>query len=85
MLYRCITLSNCLSINGKKLNNPFFSNSFLLYVIGVIWLLALPLNDYNDGCYISENALMPGMTHTHYSQFRDAKDIAEDLRKLSSR
>ncbi|KAI9790841.1 MAG: Glycosyl phosphatidyl inositol protein transamidase complex subunit [Piccolia ochrophora] len=39
--------------------------SVLCVVVGVIWLLLLPLNDYSRHTYISENALLPGQVHTY--------------------
>jgi glycosylphosphatidylinositol transamidase len=44
---------------------PYLSLAFI--VIGVIWLLLLPLNSYSRRTYISENALLPGQVHTYFS------------------
>lgn len=41
--------------------------SFLCVVIGVAWLLVLPLDDYSRKTYISENALLPGQVHTYFA------------------
>jgi GPI-anchor transamidase subunit GAA1 len=41
--------------------------SFLCIIIGVAWLLVLPLNNYSRGTYISENALLPGQVHTYFA------------------
>ncbi|KAJ5086915.1 hypothetical protein NUU61_008222 [Penicillium alfredii] len=41
--------------------------SFLCIVVGVVWLLLLPLNDYSRKTYISENALLPGQVHAYFS------------------
>ena len=41
--------------------------SFLCIVVGVVWLLLLPLNQYSRHTYISENALLPGQVHTYFS------------------
>ncbi|RFU24213.1 hypothetical protein B7463_g12123, partial [Scytalidium lignicola] len=41
--------------------------SFLCIVVGVTWLLLLPLNDYSRKTYISENALLPGQVHTYFA------------------
>ena len=38
----------------------------LLILIGLIWLLLLPLNEYSRHTYISENALLPGQVHTYF-------------------
>ena len=40
--------------------------SVLCVVIGVTWLLMLPMNEYSRGTYISENALLPGQVHTYF-------------------
>ncbi|KAI4121518.1 MAG: hypothetical protein LQ338_006315 [Usnochroma carphineum] len=40
--------------------------SAILVVIGVVWLLLLPLNEYSRHTYISENALLPGQVHTYF-------------------
>ncbi|EDV21677.1 uncharacterized protein TRIADDRAFT_59923 [Trichoplax adhaerens] len=77
------------STSRKRLHNLLFANwpilSILLYVIGMIWLLALALDDFNDRCYISENALMPAMTHTHYTNARDVTSMTSELTEMSSR
>ncbi|RDD40080.1 Glycosylphosphatidylinositol anchor attachment 1 protein [Trichoplax sp. H2] len=77
------------STSRKRLHNLLFANwpilSILLYVIGIIWLLALALDDFNDRCYISENALMPAMTHTHYTNARDVTSMTSELTEMSSR
>lgn len=39
--------------------------SLLLLVVGITWLLLLPLNTRKT--YISENALLPGQVHTYFS------------------
>ena len=40
--------------------------SALLIVVGVAWLLVLPLNEYSRQTYVSENALLPGQVHTYF-------------------
>lgn len=40
--------------------------SLLCIVVGVAWLLLLPLNEYSRRTYISENALLPGQVHTYF-------------------
>ena len=40
--------------------------SFLCVIVGVVWLLLLPLDDYARKTYISENALLPGQVHTYF-------------------
>lgn len=40
--------------------------SALCVLIGVTWLLVLPLDHYSRQTYISENALLPGQVHTYF-------------------
>jgi glycosylphosphatidylinositol transamidase len=40
--------------------------SALCVIIGVVWLLLLPLDNYSRRTYISENALLPGQVHTYF-------------------
>ena len=40
--------------------------SFLCIVIGVAWLLLLPLDEYSRRTYVSENAILPGQVHTYF-------------------
>lgn len=40
--------------------------SSLCIIVGVTWLLLLPLEDYSRKTYISENALLPGQVHTYF-------------------
>jgi GPI-anchor transamidase subunit GAA1 len=41
--------------------------SFLCVIVGVAWLLLLPLNEYSRKTYVSENALLPGQVHTYFA------------------
>ncbi|KAF2679160.1 Glycosylphosphatidylinositol:protein transamidase, GAA1 component [Lentithecium fluviatile CBS 122367] len=41
--------------------------SALLIIVGVAWLLVLPLNEYSRNTYVSENALLPGQVHTYFT------------------
>jgi glycosylphosphatidylinositol transamidase len=43
---------------------PVLSSFCIL--VGVVWLLLLPLEDYSRKTYISENALLPGQVHTYF-------------------
>ncbi|KAL9096418.1 MAG: hypothetical protein Q9165_001415 [Trypethelium subeluteriae] len=43
---------------------PFLSA--LCVIVGVAWLLILPLNEYSRQTYVSENALLPGQVHTYF-------------------
>ncbi|OTA89331.1 hypothetical protein M434DRAFT_398668 [Hypoxylon sp. CO27-5] len=40
--------------------------SLLCIIVGVVWLLMLPLDNYSRRTYISENALLPGQVHTYF-------------------
>ncbi|MCJ1289175.1 Glycosyl phosphatidyl inositol protein transamidase complex subunit [Xylographa carneopallida] len=40
--------------------------SALCIIVGLVWLLLLPLNEYSRQTYISENALLPGQVHTYF-------------------
>lgn len=40
--------------------------SLLCILVGVIWLVLLPLDKYSRRTYISENALLPGQVHTYF-------------------
>lgn len=40
--------------------------SLLCILVGVIWLILLPLDHYSRKTYISENALLPGQVHTYF-------------------
>lgn len=35
-------------------------------MVGVAWLLVLPLNEYSRQTYVSENAILPGQVHTYF-------------------
>jgi glycosylphosphatidylinositol transamidase len=52
--------------DSRLLNFPPYL-SFLCVIIGIAWLLVLPLNDYSRNTYISENALLPGQVHTYFA------------------
>jgi len=40
--------------------------SFACILVGVVWLLLLPLDQYSRNTYVSENALLPGQVHTYF-------------------
>lgn len=42
------------------------SLSLLCIIIGVAWILILPLNEYSRHTYVSENALLPGQVSTYF-------------------
>jgi len=41
--------------------------SALCVIVGIAWLLVLPLNEYSRNTYVSENALLPGQVHTYFT------------------
>ncbi|KAF2704174.1 Glycosylphosphatidylinositol:protein transamidase, GAA1 component [Pleomassaria siparia CBS 279.74] len=41
--------------------------SALCIIVGVVWLLVLPLQEYSRNTYVSENALLPGQVHTYFT------------------
>lgn len=41
--------------------------SLICIIVGVAWLLVLPLNEYSRETYVSENALLPGQVHTYFT------------------
>ncbi|OLL22817.1 GPI transamidase component GAA1 [Neolecta irregularis DAH-3] len=44
----------------------YSSLRILLVLLGVGWLLLLPLEKVNQRTYIDENALLPGQVHTYF-------------------
>ncbi|ODH47592.1 rhomboid protein 2 [Paracoccidioides brasiliensis] len=65
----------CFSFNGFNMLRrdprllykfPSYLSVFLV-IVGVVWLLLLPLNEYSRKTYISENALLPGQVHTYFT------------------
>jgi hypothetical protein len=44
---------------------PYLSALFI--VVGIAWLLVLPLDQYSRRTYVSENALLPGQVHTYFT------------------
>ena len=41
--------------------------SALCILVGIAWLLVLPLSEYSRSTYVSENALLPGQVHTYFT------------------
>ncbi|KAK2612159.1 Glycosyl phosphatidyl inositol protein transamidase complex subunit [Conoideocrella luteorostrata] len=60
-------LSSALSLrrDPRMLKLPPYL-SLLCILIGVAWLVLLPLDYYSRQTYISENALLPGQVHTYF-------------------
>jgi glycosylphosphatidylinositol transamidase len=52
--------------DGRILKLPPYLSA-LCILVGVVWLLVLPLNEYSRNTYISENALLPGQVHTYFT------------------
>lgn len=50
----------------RLLKIPPYLSAFCI-VVGIAWLLVLPLNDYSRRTYVSENALLPGQVHTYFT------------------
>ncbi|KFY17871.1 hypothetical protein V492_00331 [Pseudogymnoascus sp. VKM F-4246] len=74
--------------DGRLLKLPPYI-SFFCILVGVTWLLLLPLNDYSRNTYISENALLPGQVHTYFSGsdqniFRGFKQEVDALTESSN-
>ena len=40
--------------------------SLTCIVVGIVWLVLLPLDSNSRRTYISENALLPGQVHTYF-------------------
>lgn len=40
--------------------------SLVCVLVGILWLVLLPLDNYSRRTYISENALLPGQVHTYF-------------------
>lgn len=49
----------------RLLKTPPYLSTFCL-LIGIVWLLLLPLDEYSRRTYISENALLPGQVNTYF-------------------
>ncbi|KAF2130148.1 Glycosylphosphatidylinositol:protein transamidase, GAA1 component [Dothidotthia symphoricarpi CBS 119687] len=45
---------------------PPYLSAFCI-IVGIAWLLVLPLNEYSRKTYVSENALLPGQVHTYFT------------------
>ncbi|KAG5960309.1 hypothetical protein E4U56_004391 [Claviceps arundinis] len=60
-------LSSALSLrrDPRMLKLPPYI-SFLCILIGIAWLILLPIERYSRRTYISENALLPGQVHTYF-------------------
>lgn len=74
--------------DGRLLKLPAYI-SFLCVLVGVAWLLLLPLNDYSRNTYVSENALLPGQVHTYFAGsdqnvFRGIKHEVDALAEASN-
>jgi glycosylphosphatidylinositol transamidase len=52
--------------DARILKIPPYLSAFCI-VVGVAWLLVLPLDGYSRRTYVSENALLPGQVHTYFT------------------
>lgn len=52
-------------VNGIKKHGFFISVSS--YIIGIIWMIALPYHEFSASNYFSENQLLPGLVDTYFS------------------
>ncbi|KAF2018334.1 Glycosylphosphatidylinositol:protein transamidase, GAA1 component [Aaosphaeria arxii CBS 175.79] len=52
--------------DARILKIPPYLSAFCI-IVGVVWLLILPLNEYSRNTYVSENALLPGQVHTYFT------------------
>ncbi|KAF2641545.1 Glycosylphosphatidylinositol:protein transamidase, GAA1 component [Massarina eburnea CBS 473.64] len=52
--------------DARILKVPPYLSAFLI-LVGVAWLLVLPLDEYARNTYVSENALLPGQVHTYFT------------------
>ncbi|KAF1977151.1 Glycosylphosphatidylinositol:protein transamidase, GAA1 component [Bimuria novae-zelandiae CBS 107.79] len=52
--------------DARILKIPPYLSAFLI-LVGLGWLLVLPLNEYSRATYVSENALLPGQVHTYFT------------------
>lgn len=58
-------------LSGQLRKDPYHSRlapliPLLCILVGIVWLLVLPLDDYSRRTYISENAILPGQVHTYF-------------------
>ncbi|KAK7006502.1 Glycosylphosphatidylinositol anchor attachment 1 protein, partial [Halocaridina rubra] len=51
-----------------------------LYVLGIIWFLALAHNNFNHGTYFSENALLPGLVQGDFEGDSRALQYLDSLK-----
>ena len=65
----------------QMVSNKLLAFHLLLFIVGMVWLSLLPLEDYNGKCYISENALLVGMIELKFSQdyYEAKKHISKQL------
>lgn len=53
--------------------------SFLLYMIGLIFLCFLPNEDYSRRMFFDENALMAGLVNREFEDHNTIKIFAEEI------
>lgn len=57
----------------------------VLYVVGIIWFVALAHNAFNHGTYFSENALLPGLVQGDFHSDSLATQYLESLKEESEK
>ncbi|TBU35999.1 Gaa1-domain-containing protein [Dichomitus squalens] len=59
----------------------------VLFLVGYLWMLALPSSQFGQRIYIDENALQPAQVHTYWNwnDVHRADRILEDLEQLRDR
>lgn len=58
--------------------------SWILYLIGVIFIFVMPWNEFSHKTYFSENALLPGLVQVDFDMENVAKQYLEDLKDESN-
>lgn len=60
----------------------------LLYVSGVVWFLSLAYAPLNAETYFSENALLPGLVHSKFTDDQSAKlfyaELLDEMQKYDN-
>ena len=67
----------------RKFNIILTVYRLLLYGIGIVWLLLLPLDDISGRVYTDENALMPGYTAQQYNGDHKVVQLTEQLNQVA--
>ena len=62
-----------------------FLFSFVGYIGGIVWLFLLASDQFNSTGYVSENALLPAMVDTSYSEDHIAFKFHEELKEMCTK